>query len=295
MVWILSVVTEVIHAGVYRSEVRAVSAQYNSHSQLPPVAWRYGGNQMKRWRTKANVSREELAAASNYSPDTIKSMEQGVRMPTPRVLDVADELCRAEGLLSAAKEYLRREKFPARAQDFMEREKEAISLWSYEATYIPGLLQTKGYARALIDNHVPHLDEETVEERIAARMERQAILTERKPPVALSFVLYEAVLRCPQVDTGQLHRLLEVARLRSVVLQVLPFERAIPAALMGPMVLLETRDHERFAFAEGPFASELSADPELVSRATERLSMLRAQALSPAESARFIERMVDQP
>ncbi|MFK4103792.1 helix-turn-helix domain-containing protein [Streptomyces sp. NPDC019531] len=57
-----------------------------------PVNWRYSGNQMKRWRIKANVSREELGAASNYSPDTIKSMEQGVRMPTPRVLDVADEL-----------------------------------------------------------------------------------------------------------------------------------------------------------------------------------------------------------
>jgi DNA-binding transcriptional regulator YiaG len=57
-----------------------VSAQYNSNSQ-PPVAWRYSGNQMKRWRMKANISREELAAAANYSLDTIKSMEQGVRMP----------------------------------------------------------------------------------------------------------------------------------------------------------------------------------------------------------------------
>ncbi|MDO0935103.1 helix-turn-helix transcriptional regulator [Streptomyces sp. DG2A-72] len=249
---------------------------------------------MKRWRTKANVSREELAAAANYSPDTIKSMEQGVRMPTPRVLDVADELCRADGLLSAAKEYLRREKFPARAQDFMEREKEAISRWSYEVTLIPGLLQTKDYARTLIENRLPPLDEETVEERIAARMERQAIVTERKPPVALSFVLYEAVLRSPQADAHQLHYLIDRSRLRNVSLQVLPFERAVTAALMGPMVLLETRDHERFAFTEGPFASELSADPDVVSRVTERLSMIRAQALSPAESARFIERMVEQ-
>ncbi|MFF8095427.1 helix-turn-helix domain-containing protein [Streptomyces sp. NPDC016675] len=37
---------------------------------------------MKRWRPKANVSREQLAEAANYSPDTIKPMEQGVRMPT---------------------------------------------------------------------------------------------------------------------------------------------------------------------------------------------------------------------
>jgi transcriptional regulator with XRE-family HTH domain len=279
---------------MYRSEVRAVSGLYNSNSRAP-VAWRYSGNQMKRWRTKANVSREELAAASNYSPDTIKSMEQGVRMPTSRVLDVADELCRAEGLLSAAKEYLQREKFPARVQEFVEREKEAISRWSYDATYIPGLLQTKGYTRTLIENRYPPLDEETVEERIIGRMERQAILTERKPPVALSFVIYDAALRSPLVDAEQTGRLLEVSRLRNVVIQVLPFARAIPAALLGPMVLLETRDHERFAYAEGQLGSQLSADPDVVSRTIERLSMIRAEALSPAESARFIERMVDQP
>lgn len=271
-----------------------MTGQYNSNSQ-PPVAWRYSGNQMKRWRTKANVSREKLAEAANYSPDTIKSMEQGVRMPTPRVLDVADELCKADGLLSAAKEYLQREKFPARAQDFMEREKEAISRWSYEVALIPGLLQTRGYARALIETRYPPLDEETVEERVVARMERQAILSERKPPVALSFVLYEAALRGAHVDADQLRRLLEASRLRNVVVQVLPFERGISDALIGPMVLLETRDHEQFVFTEGPFTSELSADPEIVSRVAGRLNMIRAQALSPAESARFIEGMVDQP
>ncbi|MFD2688708.1 helix-turn-helix domain-containing protein [Streptomyces phyllanthi] len=39
----------------------------------PPVAWRYSGDQMKRWRTRADVSREKLASAANYSPDTIAS------------------------------------------------------------------------------------------------------------------------------------------------------------------------------------------------------------------------------
>ncbi|WP_419595627.1 helix-turn-helix domain-containing protein [Streptomyces brasiliscabiei] len=268
-----------------------MSAQYNSP---PPVAWRYGGNQMKRWRTKANVSREALAEAANYSPDTIKSMEQGVRMPTPRVLDVADELCGAQGLLSSAKDYLQREKFPARAQDFLEREKEAISRWAYDALYVPGLLQTKQYTRTLIENRYPPLDEETVEERIVGRLERQAILTERKPPVALSFVIYEAALRSPLVDAEQLRHLLEVSRLRNVAIQVLPFDQAVSAALLGPMVLLETRDHERFAYTEGQLGSRLSADPDLVSAVTERLSMVRAEALGRAESGRFIERMVGQ-
>ncbi|MGW5633783.1 helix-turn-helix domain-containing protein [Streptomyces sp. NPDC003832] len=258
-----------------------------------PAAWRYSGDQLRRWRMKADVSREQLASACNYSPETIASMERGVRRPTPHVLDVADEMCGAEGMLSAGKQFLGRERFPARAQNFMEQEKKATSLWWYEVSLIPGLLQTKTYARALIDNRIPPLDEDVVEERIAARIERQAILTQQKPTVGLSFVLYEAVLRAPQVDAEQLRRLLEVSRTRNAVVQVLPFERAVPAALMGPMVLLETRDNDRFAFTEGPLVSEMSADPGAVSRLTERLSLIRAQALSPDESARFIERMVD--
>ncbi|MEU9731181.1 helix-turn-helix transcriptional regulator [Streptomyces sp. NPDC048002] len=257
-----------------------------------PAAWCYSGDQLKRWRTKADVSREQLASAANYSPDTIMSMERGVRRPTPRVLDVADELCGAQGMLSAAKQFLDRDRYSPRAQDFMERESEATSIWWYDVSLVPGLLQTRGYARALIDNRIPPLDEETVEERVAGRMERQSILTERKPPVGLSFVLYEAVLRAPQVDAEQLRHLVEVGRLRNVVVQVLPFERATSDALMGPLVLLETREHERFAFSEGPFASELSADPGVVSRVTERLSMIRTEALGPDESARLIERMV---
>lgn len=262
-----------------------MSVQYNP-------TWRYGGNQLKLWRMKANVSREELGAAANYAPDTIKAMEQGVRMPTPRVFDAADELCGAQGMLSAAKSYVNGQKFPARAQDFMEREREAISLWSYEATLIPGLLQTKAYATALIGNRHPPLDDETVESRITARLERQALLTS-SPPVAFSYVLYEAVLRTPQVDREQLLHLLDMGRRRNITLQVLPFACAIPAALIGPMVLLETRNHERLAFGEGPLVSELSDDPEVVCTTTERLSMIRTEALSPAKSAPFIERMVD--
>lgn len=267
-----------------------MSGQYNSQV---PGTWRYSGNQLKRWRMKAGVSREELGVAANYSPDTIKSMEQGIRMPTPRALDAADVLCHAEGLLSAAKEFVQREKFPARAQDYMLHERLAITLWWYEPTLIPGLLQTEAYAQKLIGNFTPPLDEETVEERVAARLERQDLFT-RKPPVACSFVLYEAVLRGPHADKDQLLRLLEMGRRSNVSIQVLPYERAITAALMGPLVFLETRDHERFAYSEGQSASELTSDPAVVSSYTERLSMIRAEALSPAESARFIERMVEE-
>ncbi|MGW6060629.1 helix-turn-helix domain-containing protein [Streptomyces sp. NPDC055189] len=262
-----------------------MSVQYNP-------TWRYSGNQMKRWRTKASVTREELGAASNYSPDTIKAMEQGVRMPTARALDAADELCNADGLLSAAKEYVRAEKFPARAQDFMLYEQQAITVWWYEPLLVPGPLQTESFARRLIGNHVPPLDEETIEERVAARLERQEIHT-RKPLVACSYVVYEAALVNPYVAKDQLLHLLDTGRRHNVSIQVLPFGRAMTAALHGEMILLETRDHERLAYTEAPSTSQLTADPEVMSAQTERLSMIRGMALDPDESARFIERMAE--
>ncbi|MET7616083.1 DUF5753 domain-containing protein [Streptomyces sp. NPDC005408] len=175
----------------------------------------------------------------------------------------------------------------------MLHERQAITLWWYEPTLIPGLLQTDAYARKLIGNFTPPLDEETVEERVVARLERQDLLT-RKPPAACSFVLYEAVLRVPHADKEQLLRLLEMGRRNNVAIQVLPYERAITAALMGPMVFLETGDHERLAYSEGQAVSQLTSDPEVVSSYTERLSMIRAEAFSPAESARFVERMVEE-
>ncbi|MFP3988901.1 helix-turn-helix transcriptional regulator [Streptomyces sp. E11-3] len=270
-----------------------MSVQYNSNSHASPPTWRYGGNQMKRWRNKSGISREELGEAANYAPDTIKAMEQGVRMPTPRVLDVADELCHAEGLLSAAKDYLRLEKFPARAQDFMAYERQAISLWWYEVTLIPGLLQTQAYAQKLISNHFPPLEEETTEERIAARMERQELL-DRKPLVACSFIVYEAVLHGPHVDSEQMLRLLEMGQRPHISIQVLPYARATSTALIGPMVLLETGDRERFAYSTGQSVSQLTLEPEVVSSHTERLSMIRMEALGTEESARFIEQTAEK-
>ncbi|PAZ13883.1 hypothetical protein CLM62_20540 [Streptomyces sp. SA15] len=138
---------------------------------------------------------------------------------------------------------------------------------------------------------IPPLDEETVTERVGARLERQQIHS-RKPLVGCSYVLYEAALRGPYVGREQLLHLLDVTKLRNVSIQVLPYERAMTAALHGPMVLLETRDHERLAYTEAPSASQLTGDPEVVSAQTERLSMIRTVALDPEESAQFIERMV---
>lgn len=197
-----------------------MTGETNQH----PMAWRYCGNQLKRWRELAGVSRESLASEAGYGYDAIKAMERGVRRPQLSVLRVADELCGARGLLIAAVDYLKPEKFPTYSYDFMQAENDAIAHSSFENEFIPGLLQTEETARALLSSHCPPLDDETIVERVAARLDRQMLLARQTR--AFSFVIAETALRNSMVDRPahlkQLRHLLKTGEQRNVTIQVMP-------------------------------------------------------------------------
>ncbi|MFJ6943993.1 Scr1 family TA system antitoxin-like transcriptional regulator [Streptomyces wuyuanensis] len=259
--------------------------------------WRYCGNQIKLWRTEAGVSREQLGKEANYEYETVKSMEQGRRKPSARLLQVADQMCGAQGKLLAALEFLKPEPFPARSQEYMAIEAEAIALHWYEPLLIPGLLQTEEYARALISESCPPLDDETVEERVGARLRRQEALT-RRSSVLFSFVLHEASLRTMvggrEAMTRQFSHLAEVALLRNVSIQILPMGRCNGVALNGPLVLLESADHDHYAWAEGQKTSALHAERDKVSALSKSHDMIRRHALCVEDSAEFIRKVADE-
>lgn len=260
-----------------------------------PMAWRYCGNQIKLWRMQAGVSREQLGKEANYEYETVKSMEQGRRKPALRLLQVADQMFGARGLLLAGQEYLKPDKFASYSQDFIRYEAEAIVLNGFEALVIPGLLQTKEYAEALIGDHCPPLDDETIDARVTARLERQALLD--KQTRAFNFLIGEAALRFPVGDKDmhvrQLHHLLEVGKRRNVTIQVVPFGGTHPG-LLGPFVLLETPDHEHLVYEEGQTTGVLYADPPKVSIINQRHAMILRQALSPEASADFIRKLAEE-
>ena len=266
-------------------------------SQQAQQSWRYCGGQIKLWREEAGVARQLLADEAGYDYEYVKSMECGRRRPTLRLLQVADQLCGARGKLVAAHEFLKPEPFPQRTQQYVLVEAEAITLQWYEPLLVPGLLQTPEYARALIGSNCPPLDEETVEERVAARLKRQEKLG-RKPLTYFSFVIHEAVLRSvvgeQDVMLGQCAHLLEVGSQRHLSIQVLPFTTAPTAALSGPMVLVETADHERYAFVDGQSTGALHSDGDKLSTLTQRYGMIRMQALSVEESAQFIRKVAEE-
>ncbi|MFE5868572.1 helix-turn-helix domain-containing protein [Streptomyces roseifaciens] len=261
-----------------------------------PMAWRLCGNQIKLWRQAANVSREELAAEAGYGVEAVRSMEMGRRRPSQHLLQVADSMFGAHGKLESAHQYLEPDRALVRTTEFLAIEADAIAVDMYEVLLIPGLLQTEAYARALMAGHCPPVSDCVVDSRVAARLERQGLLT--NPTRLFNFVIHEAALRTlvggPEVMKGQLNHLLEVGELRNVSVQVLPLGRGVTPGLEGAFVLLETSEHKHYCYGETQVSSMLHAEPERVSALMKRHAMIRMQALDEVESARFIRGVAEE-
>ncbi|MFH8787579.1 helix-turn-helix domain-containing protein [Streptomyces roseoverticillatus] len=261
----------------------------------PPIAWRYCGGQIKMWRGQADVTREELAAEANYDVETVKSMEQGRRRPTLRLLQVADQLCGAKGFLIAAEEYLLPERDLTRVPEFLAAEAEAVAVQGFELVLVPGLLQTEEYTRALMTVRIPPRTQEKIEADVGHRAQRQERLDEET--VLFNFVIYEAALRTmvggPEVMKGQLRKLLEAGEQRNVFIQVLPVGQGYFPGMGGAFTLLESPECEQFVYTECQGVSSLDSEAQRVSTMAKRFAMLRMQALSEEESRRFISTLME--
>ncbi|MFJ3929328.1 helix-turn-helix domain-containing protein [Streptomyces sp. NPDC090029] len=256
------------------------------------------GRQLKRFRLRAGLERPEFGARLGYSVSTIAAYEQGRRVPPPRFIDQADELLDAGEVLKEMKEEVARAQYPAFFRDAAKLEAEAVELHVYATKAVPGLLQTEEYARAVFTMSRPLLPEETVEQRVAARLARQETLA-KVPLPTISFAIEESVLRRPlggrAVMRGQLEQVLLIGQRRNVEIQVVPTDVEEHAGLEGPFTLIETRDGRRIAYVEGYKDSRLHTDRKPVRELEEQYGILRAQALTPRASLTFVEKLLGEP
>ncbi|MEU6537833.1 helix-turn-helix transcriptional regulator [Streptomyces sp. NPDC047000] len=263
-----------------------------------PAVWTAYGKLVRLFREKAGLTQQALAEAIGYSVETVASVEQGRRPAKATFTQAVERVLKAGGALAVLQEDVDRAKFPLFFQDFAALEAEAVSRFSYDPTLIPGLLQTAEYVQALLEAHYPPLDDETIEQRVAARLTRQALLTDQKPPVVFVFVIEESairrVVRSPAVMHGQLQHLLTCAALRNVELQIMPMERGAHSGLNGAMVLLESSDHKQYVYVEAQDVVTVRSDRHEVSEFSMRHGMLRTQALNPEESTCLIERIAGE-
>jgi transcriptional regulator with XRE-family HTH domain len=261
------------------------------------------GKQLKVLRERAGLTQRELGDRLGYSEDLISSVERGRRTPQRELLEAADELLDAGGVLKAAIEDVEKAKAKARVRhpawfrDYARLEREAVELNFYNNHDIPGLLQTERRTRALYEMRKPLLGEDIIEQRVASRMARQEILTHWPPPMVTA-VVEEVVLRRPiggpEVHKEQLEQLIRLAQLRNVELQVMPTERSEHAGMGGPFILLTPKGKAQVGYTEVQNSSRLLTDTEDVRILAARYGSIRAQALTMRESLDLINSMLGE-
>lgn len=251
------------------------------------------GSELRRYRTAADLSQDRLGQIINYTGALVGLVETAKRTPSRDFAERCDAALNTEGALSRLWPLVNRGNFPSWFRGFVELEATATTIHAFEVQVVPGLLQTADYARAILSAGRP----EDVEERVAARLERQRILSNPTPPL-LWAVLDEAVLRRPvggrEVMQEQLKRLAELATARRIVLQVLPYEAGEHACMDGAMTVLSFAEGPDVVYLEGPGSGQLIDRPEEVEQCQLRYDLVRAAALSPAASVKMIRAAMEE-
>jgi transcriptional regulator with XRE-family HTH domain len=253
------------------------------------------GAELRRRRTAAGLSQDQLGHAITYSAALVGRVEVGERMPSLDLAQRCDDVLATGGLFAHLRQSMDSDMhaYPAWFREFVERERDAISIREFNALAIPGLLQTEGYARALFRAGRPADSDEEISQHVAARLERQRILDRAKPPI-LWAVVDEGALRRPvggpAVFRDQLAHLAKVGRHPGLVLQVMPFSAGAHAGLLGEFILLGFADGSDVGYTESVESARLIEQPDEVAAFTLAFDMIRAVALSPQASLEFLAR-----
>jgi transcriptional regulator with XRE-family HTH domain len=263
---------------------------------------------LRQLRVHAGLTIEAAAPRLDVSPSKLSRIEnahQGVDVHIVRsMLDLFDiGGHRWEEILELTREASVKGWWRAYGLDdqgYVPLESEASTVRDYTVTYVPGLLQTADYARALFKTSVRSPSAAAIERDVTVRMIRQERLTSTERPMGLLAVIDEAVLHRAlggrAVMRAQLTHLAETTTLDTVCVQVLPSEVAAHPALDGAFTVLsfDGLGEPDMGYVEHPMGSVHIEKEAHIAQARLVFDRLHSMALSPAESVALIERVAAQ-
>lgn len=263
------------------------------HATGPTARRMILGAQLRRLREKAAITRADAGYHIRASESKISRLELGrVGFKERDVADLltlygVEEEAEREVFLRLVKESNQPgwwQKFndymPKWFDDFVGLEEAASRIQTYELQFVPGLLQTEDYARAVVTHGLPETASEAAEGRVALRMRRQKLLFRPNAP-RLWAVIDESVLHRPiggrKAHRAQLDQLLELTSLPHISVQVVPYERS-GYAVEGAFTLLRFAEPElpNIGYIEhiaGGLYLDRPDEIELIGRSLDRLAV----------------------
>ncbi|MGX7675347.1 helix-turn-helix domain-containing protein [Plantactinospora sp. DSM 117369] len=247
--------------------------------------------ELRLFRAEQRLSQEEFGRKIGYSGSHVSSVETGQRPPTDEYMEKIDQAFQTGGTFSRMlKKLAKLDSTPAWLRDWIEFERLARLLRWYEPAFVPGLLQTESYARALLTG--VHLPPEQVEQRVRSRLDRQAVLTVDNPPQCI-FVIDAMVLRRPvrghpSVMAEQLDHLVKCAELPNVQILVVPQEVGVYAGLQGGFILATLPDQSVVAHLDHQVRAQIVDRAEDLATLQGTWEAIRSEALPMVQSLELI-------
>jgi transcriptional regulator with XRE-family HTH domain len=255
--------------------------------------------ELKAQREAARLTQEELARLMGYSTSVIAKLETCRTIPSPQHVERADAALKTPGTFARLRRAAVNGAFEAWVRALLDLESRAAVLRWWEPLLVPGLLQTEGYARAMIRAGWPGGDDAETDQLVAARLTRQEIWQREMPPPPMLFaVIGEAVMRQQvgerAVMREQLSRLAEATDHPRITVQVMPFTTGAHPGMLGPFLIASFAEGPDAVYLDNALNGQVSERRLDVSRVSLLYDTLRSEALSPRASREMIARAVDE-
>jgi transcriptional regulator with XRE-family HTH domain len=264
------------------------------------------GAELRAWRERAGLEGTEMARRLSWSPTKVCNIESGRRGVSE--VDAAMYLacCRTPGddikrvleFFHENADYwvdLHGTHMSDELRSLATLESSASAIQSFECSYIPGLLQTEDYTRALITDAglVPR---EVIEPRVGMRKDRQALLRGYRPPQTVFFI-HENALRLPvgndAVMNDQLLHLVFASSRPHISLRVVPTKAGARGAARA-FVLLGYSKAKPLVYLEHDAASLFLDGSRYVDSYRDNMSRLASAALDEDESRRWLAELANE-
>lgn len=242
--------------------------------------------------SESKMSRLELGRVAFKERDVSDLLVYyGVTDPTQR--DAVLRLVREANRPSWWREF--DDVMPTFFQNYVGLEEAAGTLRTYETHFVPGLLQTPDYARAVLGAMVPPVNGRDLDRAVTLRLTRQQVL-DREPPLVVWAVIDETALRRNvggvKTHREQLEHLAELAERPNIALQVLPMDIGLHAGGGAFSILrFEDADLPDVVYVEGLVGASYYDKVEHVERYAEVMNRLSVESLTPDQSVLFIRKL----
>ncbi|MGW0880661.1 helix-turn-helix domain-containing protein [Streptomyces sp. NPDC002671] len=261
------------------------------------AAWEFFGAELKRRREDAGITQVELGARVFVSGGYIGQFEQAIRKPQLDVAQRLDEVLQTDGFFERLwRKLIKDQPYTEYFAHAAELERTATEICEFAPAVVPGLLQTREYARAVFLASNPLAPDEYIEELLKGRMDRTRLLRDATRP-KYWLVLHETVLRIavggPAAMAHQLEHIAALMRERKAVVQVLPFTAGAHPEMGKMMWLMEFEDAPPTVYTEAVLSGNLLDEPTVVKRNRASYDHIRAAALSPEASLALIESVAE--